>query len=97
MHIVRVGRRYYNLEYLIVAEPVEPADNGEGGGLLVTMEPGKEYRLVGAEADEFTSLLGQALAPPPRPSSSGAVGHEVDPRTGDPLPLAPGRERKIGC
>lgn len=98
MHIVRVGVRFYNLEYLIVAEPAGEA----GGELVVMMESGKEYRLGGAEAEEFAQRLGEALAPrrgppPPQspPSSPGAGGVDVDPATGKPLGRPPGHQRKL--
>jgi hypothetical protein len=94
MHIVRVGGRYYNLEYLIVAGPADGPDGGTHT-LVVTMESGKEYLLIGPEADEFSGHLARALAP--GSSGPGASGQDFDPATGAPLPRRPpDRERKTG-
>lgn len=106
MHLVRIGRRVINLEYLILAEDRE----GEGPPLLrVVLEAGNVFELFGDEAAQLRERLNRLLSPagepaassppppPPPPPGPSAVGRHVDPGTGAPIPRLPvGQGKKRG-
>lgn len=83
MHIIRVGRRWLNLEAMVMAEQLEPSHDV----LRVTMRVGKEFDLTGREAEYCATKLDEAeYRGSERPAVIGQVVPSVDPETGEPLP-----------
>jgi hypothetical protein len=96
MILVRVGRRWLNLEYLILAEewgdPEEPHSWGPGG-LRVTLVSGRVFDLPPAEATTVRRRLEAILAEPPQVGGGESVTVH-DPATGAPLPPAAPRKKR---
>lgn len=83
MHLIRVGRRRINLEYLIMDEANDGTPETAhipSGGIRVTLEAGKEFDLVGDDADAYNRQANEAVCPDPgakAPERSPIVGHAV--------------------
>lgn len=91
MHLIRVGRRVINVEYLICAEGIS-----EGGHeiLRVTLETGKEFDLMGHEAKRFDAELNELLAPAKSLGPLGAGAYTLGPAGGESVVEPPARQRK---
>ncbi len=75
MHLICVGRKFFNLAYFIAAEEVEGASSP--GLLRVTFESGTVFDLTGDEAERFRRQIAGFLHPRERKPS---VGKPSDPR-----------------
>lgn len=67
MHLVQVGRRWINLEYMILAEQWDGSTETAAipqGGLRVTLEDGKGFDLPPPESDELARHLFAAFISP---------------------------------
>ncbi len=90
---LKVGRRFLNLDYLVMTE--DPAGSTPGSApMLVTMARGRDFVLLDEEAAVLRTCL-EALVASPCRGRDAAEGDEgvimaesQDPRTGAPLPRA---------
>ncbi len=66
MHLVHVGRRWINLDYLILVELWDGSpETGTipEGGMWVCLESGKEFVLGPPDSDHLTRHLSEAVTP----------------------------------
>jgi hypothetical protein len=78
--IEAAGPHWFNLCYMIAAtETVEPP------GLRVTMFPGREYEVLGADADPVRGRLKKESGRGGTARRSGKVAPSIDGETGAPL------------
>lgn len=90
MKLIQVGRRRINLEYLIMDEEndgTEETAHIPAGGVRVTMEAGKEFNLVGEDAETYRRHACDQVMNDPEDHSddpgSATIGYPVDPSTGE--------------
>jgi hypothetical protein len=97
MYVIRAGRRLLNLDYMIMAEEGEPGSPVPPGSVRVTMESGKEFDLVGPDADEFRRGASLAIQPG-EPSGSGeaSMAVRVVPDPSGDLPSSVGQRKHQG-
>lgn len=101
--LIRVGRRRINLEYLICDEEGDGSEETKtipAGGVRITLESGKEFDVVGDDAEKYRRHVEALLMPDPGPGPdserSGAVAHAVDPSSGQRLPRTGRQGKKSG-
>ncbi len=75
MHLICVGRKSFNLDYLIAVEEVEGGSSP--GSLRATFESGTVFELSGDEAERFRRQIAGFLRTRERKPS---VGKPSDPR-----------------
>lgn len=100
MHLIQVGRRRLNLEYLVMDEEYDGTDetrNIPAGGIRVSMECGEQFNLASAEADVYRRQVLLVLATDPGPPLAAPPSHtlDVDPKSGAVIPRRK-RVRKEG-
>lgn len=80
MLLIRVGRRRINLEYLIEDEEGDGTPESSHipmGGVLVTLQRGKEFVLVGPEADSYRRQVEPYVLGDPGDTLFASVAHHV--------------------
>jgi hypothetical protein len=90
MKLIRVGRRWINLEYLIMGEENDGTpETGHipAGALRLTLESGKEFDLGDGDADKTRRHMAVFVLPDP---AENLVAHDEGPDEGE----APGRRRR---
>jgi hypothetical protein len=73
MNLIRVGRRWLNLDFLVQAEDCDPASGAGPAGpdsLRVTMYPGMVIGFGGGDADHIRQRLGELISES-RPGTPG--------------------------
>jgi hypothetical protein len=101
MHLIRVGRRRINLEYLIMDEANDGTPETAHippGGIRVTLEAGKEFDLTGDDAASYNRQVEGVVCPDAtaKPSErSPVVGHAVR-RGGAAQPRIPEQRKRGG-
>ena len=86
MHLVRVGKRVVNLEYLILSEEWDGGPETvqlAPGRVRVTLESGRVLVLDETDSAEWLRSLESELTPCP---DLPAFARPYDPATGDPTP-----------
>lgn len=96
MYIIRAGRRWLNLEHLILAEQGEDCGPFRPGTIRVTMETGATFDLSGAAAEEFRRGADSAVVPLPSNAGVASLVVRVDTETGAVLPAALGEREERG-
>lgn len=90
MKLVRIGRRWINIEYLILGEENDGSPETVSiptSGVRVTLEAGKEFDLDNGDADKFRRYLEDCCLPDP---AENLVAHDDGPEEEE----SPGRKRK---
>jgi hypothetical protein len=96
MHVIQVGRRRLNLQFLVMDEEFDGTPETAHlppGGVRVTMVCGKEFDLTAPWADVYRRQVAAIVEPDPgkdlpMPKSTTV---DVDPRTGQVIP----RKRRV--
>ncbi len=91
MKLIRVGRRWINLEYLIMGEEHDGSPETASippGGVRLTLESGKEFNLDNGDADKCRRHMAVFVLPEP---AENLVAHDEGPNEGE---SSPGRKRK---
>jgi hypothetical protein len=69
MKLIQIGDRFYNLEYLIAAEPLPQPSRPTDVGMALEFETGRERIITPEEMDEVVPILKQNLCTAPRVST----------------------------
>lgn len=85
MHIIKTGRRWLNLQHMVMAEDISAPEDV----VRVTMLYGKEFDLTGPDAAKMRSDLDEAAVSEEENPFAGRVAPSVDPATGLPLIAKP--------
>lgn len=68
MKLIKIGRRWINLEYLIMGEEHDGTPETAHippGGVRITLESGKEFDLTNGDADKCKRFVGEFFLPDP--------------------------------
>jgi hypothetical protein len=98
MYLIKAGRRILNLEFMIMSEEGDAGSPVPPGCVRVTMNAGKEFDLVGTEADEFRRAAHRATQVKREGSGEGhaTMAVRVDPSSAGVDPVSPGQRKQRG-
>jgi hypothetical protein len=101
MNLIRLGKRFINLDYMILAEEWDGQAEAPGfgpGAVRLTLESGRVLDLGPVEAEALLRRLGELVAEGPGAPGTAAVSVSppLDPQTGRPLDRPPARRKKGG-
>ncbi len=87
MHLIKVGRRRLNIDYLIMDEEWDGTDDTQNiptGGAQVTMKHGLTFTLNAADAEVYRRQIALLVTPDCGPELPGAPSRttDVEPKSG---------------